>query len=453
MVLFQIDFLRYHRLAKEGSWIVLGQIASILGAVVLVRVLTDRLPPSQYGELALGMTVAGLVNQVVMGGLGQGIGRFYSVSVEKHDLSGYLSASRRLMIYASFAVVLMGVLVIFCLLLLGASRWVGLAGAAVLFALLSSYNSTLNGVQNAARQRAVVAFHGGLNAWLKILLVVGLLAWLGTSSTVVMVGYALSSLVVTASQFLFLRKTIATGAAASGRDVNWQKEIWTYSWPFATWGLFSWAQIASDRWALQAFTGTQEVGLYAVLYQLGYYPISLCTGMVMQFLAPIFYQRSGDATDPQRNAGVHKAVRRITGITLAVTAFACLLGFFFHDLIFRILVSRRYDQISHLLPWMLLAGGLFAAGQTISLKLMSDMKTRIMAPVKIITALCGVAFHFVGAYCYGVAGVVVGGISFAVLYFSCMMILSGRSRTFTVFDHHKTDCTQSPVASGQTITA
>jgi hypothetical protein len=54
---------RVLRLAKEGSWIVIGQISSVLGSLVLVRVLTERLDPAQYGQLALGLTVANLVNQ------------------------------------------------------------------------------------------------------------------------------------------------------------------------------------------------------------------------------------------------------------------------------------------------------------------------------------------------------------------------------------------------------
>ncbi len=77
---------RFQRLAKEGSWIVAGQIATVLGALVLVRVLTEYLEPAQYGQLALGLTVAGLVNQVVMGGVLAGIGRFYSIAAEANDL-------------------------------------------------------------------------------------------------------------------------------------------------------------------------------------------------------------------------------------------------------------------------------------------------------------------------------------------------------------------------------
>jgi len=47
---------RIKRLAKEGSWIVIGQITVIAGALVLVRVLTEYLASAQYGQLALAHT-------------------------------------------------------------------------------------------------------------------------------------------------------------------------------------------------------------------------------------------------------------------------------------------------------------------------------------------------------------------------------------------------------------
>ena len=71
-----VDKARLSRLTREGSWVILGQIASVAGALALVRVLTTYLDPVQFGELALGLTISGLVNQVVMGGISAGIGRF-----------------------------------------------------------------------------------------------------------------------------------------------------------------------------------------------------------------------------------------------------------------------------------------------------------------------------------------------------------------------------------------
>ncbi|MBI5911083.1 MAG: lipopolysaccharide biosynthesis protein [Betaproteobacteria bacterium] len=416
---------RFRRLSKEGAWIVLGQASAVLGSLAGVRLLTELLDPAAYGELALGMTVASLVNQTVLGPLSNGITRFYAPAQERGDLASYLSAVRGLVLAASAVIAIMILLAAAGLLIAGRKEWIAIAGAALVLAGLSGCNAILSGIQNAARQRAIVALHQGIEPWARFLLAAALLLWLGATSTVAMAGYALAVTLVLGSQYVFFRKVIHVNGAVADRS-SWRRQIWTYSWPISIFGTFTWMQLASDRWALERFATTQEVGLYAALFQLGYYPMSIATGMAVQFLVPIFYQRAGDASDYQRNAGVDSLSWRLTGIALGLTGAFFLAALLFHAQIFRLLVAAEYASVSHLLPWMLLSGGVFAAGQTIALNLMSQMKTQIMIAPKLITALLGVALNFALAYWYGISGIVIAGMLFSVAYFVWMAVLAKR---------------------------
>jgi O-antigen/teichoic acid export membrane protein len=422
-ILSYLNTDRFRRLAKEGGWVVVGQVASVLGALVLVRVLTEYLDPSQYGELALGLTIAGLINQVVMGGVIAGITRYYSVAVERGDVPGYLKDSRRLLGYAVLTVGLVAVILITGLIWFDQYQWTGLAFAVVIFSVLSGCNSTLNGVQNAARQRSVVALHSGLEAWLKIGMTICVVLWLGVTSTIVVIGYVLSALCITASQLYFLKQLTKKQhhEPHDQYDNNWLHRIWLYSWPFSAWGIFTWCQQASDRWALQFYATTQDVGHYAVVFQLGYAPIGLLTGMMMLLLGPIFYQRAGDATDHARNASVHNMAWRITGVCLSITGIAFILAFVLHGWLFQYLVASAYRSSSYLLPWVVLAGGIFAAGQILALKLMSEMKSSAMIMAKIVTAIFGVGFNVLGAKYFGIDGVVTSLVIFSVFYFVWML--------------------------------
>ena len=105
---------------RDGGWIVFGQIAAIIGA--LVRVLTEHLDPKQYGQLSLSLTVIGLVSGVVLVGVIPAISRFYPIAVEKQNLPGYLVASRELMIYATAAVIAVGIMLVVGLLWTGCSQ-------------------------------------------------------------------------------------------------------------------------------------------------------------------------------------------------------------------------------------------------------------------------------------------------------------------------------------------
>lgn len=414
---------RFRRLGVEAGCIFAGQVATVAGMLVLVRVLTEYLEPAQYGELALGLAIAGLANQLVIGGAKAGIARFYSVAAEKDDLRGYLQASARLMAYATAAVVAIGIVLMSGLVWFGYSRWLGLTAATLIFSVLNGYNSSLNGMQNAARQRAVVAFHGGLDAWLKILFAVGALLWFGVSSTAVVLGYVLSALLVSVSQLLFLGRRIGPRLKATA-SADWTGRIWAYSWPFSAWGIFSWAQQVSDRWALQTFSSTQDVGLYAVVFQLGYAPIGMATAMMIAFLGPILYQRSGAADDQKRNASVHSIAWKITLGSLGITALGFAAALLLHEWLFGLLVAAEYRSASAYLPWVVLAGGVFAAGQMLSLKLMSEMKSTVMTTAKIVTALLGVCLNALGAAYFGIPGVVGGLLGFSVIFLIWMAWLA-----------------------------
>jgi len=152
--------------------------------------------------------------------------------------------------------------------------------------------------------------------------------------------------------------------------------------------------------------------------------MSMATGMAVQLLTPIFFQRAGDASDSLRNANVSSLSWRLTGFALAATGVFFLLTLCIHRQIFRLFVGNQYASISYLLPWMLLSGGIFASGQTITLNLMSQMKTRAMAKVKITTAVFGILFNYSGAYLFGIKGVVSGGVLFSVFYFLWVAVVS-----------------------------
>ena len=247
----------------------------------------------------------------------------------------------------------------------------------------------------------------------------------GATSAVAMVGYSMAVILVLGSQSVFFLKVFSGQIIVSDKGINWSKQIWSFSWPISIWGIFTWTQLVSDRWALELFSTTQDVGLYAVLFQLGYYPMLVAYGVSIQVLAPIFYQRAGDSSDSRRSDDVSSLSWRLTGFTLGMTGIVFLAALLFHAQIFRIFVATEYASVSYLLPWMILAGGVFAAGETMGLNLLSQMRTHNMMAPKIITSLFGVMLNFAGAYWYGTQGIVIASILFSCSYFLWMTVLSG----------------------------
>ena len=350
---------RVHRLSKESGWILIGQITSVMGTLLIVRVLTQYLAPAEYGDLALGLTLAGLVNQVALGGVTSGIGRFYSVAIEKGDLWGYLRAAKRLMIYATFGVVCIAAALLAGLVAIGQTHWLGLTAAVLIFSVLSGYNSAFSGIQNAARQRAVVAIHSGVDAWLRIGLSILFMRLLGTTSMVVVISYALTALFVMLSQIYFLKHIFYDQRSSSRYLINedWANQIWFFSWPMMVSGLFNWGYYASQRWALQLFVSTAEVGKFYALTQIAYTPILLGGSLFLSLITPILYARGGDLGDQLRLKETYRTVHRSSIVSLFATFILAFISLLLHKMIFNLFLAPGYQVVSIFMPIMVMAAG------------------------------------------------------------------------------------------------
>jgi len=418
---------RFQRLAKEGGWVVAGQVATIVGSLALVRVLTEYLTPVQYGQLALGLTVAALVNQVVMGGIGSSISRFYSIAVEKKNAHQYLKDCFILMLYGTLAAIFIGLFILLGLQLAGYAKWIILAGTVLILSLLEAYSDALNRIQNAARHRAIAAIHGGAVPWVKIFFSLSAMFWLGRSSEVVVFGYVLSMLIVFVSQSFFIRKEILVKVCDSNEKISLIRNMTTYLWPFSIWGGFTWLQQVSDRWALNALVSTKDVGLYAVAFQLSYSPILLLGGVTTTFLAPILYQRSGDAENLDRNNYVHHLVWKVAGLGLLLTIAVFIITSLFHESIFSFFVGETYRKSSWMMPWMVLAAGVFVSGQMIGLKLQSELRSSMLIRPKVGCGILAIILNFVLVYFFHISGAIGALLLVALIYFVWIGVL-GRNR-------------------------
>jgi len=409
------SFRRFQRVGTEFFWILAGHIVSAAGMLLGVRILTEFVTPVTYGEVALGLTLGTLLSQLLFGPLAAAASRFFAPATESDEFSFFLVALLRLVAYATLITVVIACGVSFVLASSGRFAWFWIA--ALGFAILSGYNSILNGLQNAARQRLIVAWHQAVASWGRFVLAVVLVLCLGTESTAVMFGYVLAILVVLFSQHCFFKRTMRINGneVLSDGGPSWETRLLRYAFPFSIWGIFTWGQLVSDRWALELLATTTDVGLYAVLFQVGYYPISTMTGVVVQLVSPIWFQRAGDASEHRRVRPVFERNKELSFFTLAVTSLIFLVVFFFHRQIFSVLVADEYCNVSHLFPWIVMSGGVFASGQILSLNLMTAMRTEFLLAPKIITAVAAIILNFTCSYYFGIKGVV-----FANLVFSCV---------------------------------
>ena len=425
----QVSHFNVKRIGGELFWIALGQAMATIGAFVGVRLMTGFLDPKIYGELALGMTLSNLSSQFLWGPLGSAFSRFFAPNQEAGKIDVYLRSTFILSKWVDFIHLGITGLAILSLWLLGYRHILWLVVGSMLFGLISGHNGNLSGIQNAARQRMVVAWHQGIEYWLRFLIAIAMISLIGAFSSVAMMGYCIASFIIFSSQIWFFKRKIVTlkneNNTTDDDEVHeLTKKMLYYSLPFTFWGIFTWAQMVSDRWAIQFFAGPSDVGLYAVIYQIGYYPIAIMSSLITQLIIPILFSWAGDNSDAPRVQRTQRFTHLIMITILLLTAVASLLAFVLHKQIFLWLVAPAYRQVSVMLPWMILAGGLFTAAQMKAQILLVEMRTRALIAPKIITALCGIGFNFLGAYLMGLKGVVIACIGFSLIYFLWVLYLT-----------------------------
>jgi O-antigen/teichoic acid export membrane protein len=413
-----------NRLGKELLLIGLGQGVAAVGSLVGVRIMTGAVSPTVYGQIALAITFVTLSQQLLVGPLSAALTRFFNFSVERNELPGFLGSSTSLAVRASLMITVFCLAACGYLWLSGNPGTIGLAVFTLVFALLSGINILLDAIQTAARQRAVVAWHQGIGQWLRYLAAVGCVLAAGDHPAAALAGYALSALLVLGSQTYFFQRKISFGGLSKVvGDPAWSDRLLRYAMPFTSWGLFTWLQITSDRWALQTFSSTQSVGFYAVLYQLGYYPLMMLTNVFVQFAEPVLFRQAGDGTEVDRVMRAQANTRRLLIGALILTAVVTLAALIFHGLVFQLLVAKDYRSVSGLLPIMALSGGLFACGQIASMSQLNRGEPQALRRPKIVMGIAGTLFNLAGAYWFGLLGVVLANVTFSALYFLWTLLI------------------------------
>lgn len=430
---------KLRRNLNEVLWVSFGYGLAALGQIAGVRMLTSRLAPSQYGEVALAVTIGLLVQQVVYSPVANGALRFFSPAMEGHWLGQYFSAVHVLarktnLAFAGLSLLALGFLSVH----LGGRLW-PLGAAAFAYAGAFGYTTILNGIQNAGRNRAIVACHGGVAAWLRAGLALGFVLCLGATSANAVWGYAVASMLVLASQWFFFRKLEAdlTHRYSTSQPDTKKKPItamWKYGSPFVAWGVFSWLQSSSDRWVLEVFSSTAAVGRYQALYQVFVQPMIQLSGFAVQLGTPIIFAKAGEGLDKSRLAKVNALTARVVGATLGVTLVFAGLVISGGGGLLGTLVGPQYRSDLWVAPYLVMVGGIYAATQIASIAVMASNDTTKLVLPRVVTTVATIGASAFGAYHYGAPGVIIANVITGTVMLVWILLLSRRIHRSSAHD-------------------
>lgn len=407
------------------AWVLIGQALAFVGSFVGIKVLTTTLGPEGYGQLALGLTIAGLFNMYLYGPLANVVARFYAVYRERGLLAVYFVVLRKAhAAIAVFLAVVAGIVGVVVWLWFG-REWALIGIIAIIYSVVGGVNASFISLQGAIRQRQVVALHQGIDVWLRTALSLLILLLFPARGFSALLGYALGTFITTVSQAHFARKCTefsefwhADGETPEGVGSS-RREFLAYATSFMVFSGFATISMYADRWIIQGVLGANDVGVYAAIYQIAASPVNILFSVANQLMVPIIFERAGAMTTADQAA----ASSRLVFMTVVLSGCAALLlslgGYLFGDLLIKTLTSSHYAQFPQVL-WILIVGlSLFNIGQLLSLKGTYFNTPKVYFWPKAVQALTLLATAYVGAHTLGISGV-----AYAICFSSCIYCIA-----------------------------
>ena len=405
------------QLSFEGLIVSTGKFAGALGSLFIVYILTNNLSPDEYGILNLAMTFSIIINQLLIGPFGAGSIRFFAASVEHKEPNRYVAIIFKIIRKINILIAIIGIFLIVAVSFMKTEvDWTYSIIAVVLFTIGSSYYSIFTGLFLALKKQVTVSLFQGLEPWVKAIFAFICILIFGGSGLIALVGYVIGIAIIAITQKSLFAKIKFEDDSEQRDEVGWEKRVLNYSYPFVIWGVFTAVHLVSDRWVLKTFATLSDVGMYSVVYQLGYFPVILIMSVLVQVITPYFYQMAGIGLDVQRMQKVRSVCKYLLIIPLVLTCFIALALYIMQGFIFTYIVSPEYAQVGYLLPYISIAAGLFATGEATTLILQSESKSSILIRPKVFTAILGVILNAIGGITFGIKGIVFALIIYALIY-------------------------------------
>lgn len=340
--------------SKELSWVAAGYLLNLAGLAAAIKLLTTLLGPLAFGEYALGLAIAGILQGIIYGPISQATMRFFADHKDNGQLTHFFDFLTRLQTKVAVHILVWGGLISFGAAQLFGNNWGMVTITAVLIAVAGGANTTIAAIFSANRDRAAVALYQGVGVVLSTLFsIVAIKLW-GGAGYVALVGSALGALIMATVYFHYLKRAFVL-PALSLRLTNKSddmKEFVAFASPFVLFAVFGSIVNYGDRWMVQAIFRQEYVGIYTVLFLIANTPMNLFGTVVTQFVLPILYSIDPAHDTSRRRARIYRYVLTFSALFLML---GVLVAFLFSEPILALLSSDEFVPY-HKVLWVMALG-------------------------------------------------------------------------------------------------
>ncbi len=407
----------------EFFFTVLDKVFLLFGGFVVLQLLAERMSRESFGAYSLGISIYTIVSMLPFTAFDHAITRYWSTYQVEGAWCDAMAAVVRafLVLFAFYALCVIAVAVSGVVLLAGLEtslHWI------FAFAILEVARISLLNIENARRERAMVAWSNGFIYLSRCLIVLALdqteMLTLGSLFGCFALLSVLNVMWLLAANRVWFA-TVLSASWASSREIL--APIGRFALPMIIWGPFVWAQNMANRWLLGSIHGEGLVADFVAVNAVATLIPTATFGVIWALMTPIIYQRENAQAGATRS--INRTVQPLFGTVLLFGFLVCL---FFDDLIFDIIFTR-YAESSWMLPWLYMPAAAIQWGAYGASELYAGMKTRLLILPNV---LPGLAAFVLGAALISAMnplwGAVANTITTGFLYLVLTMLAISRHR-------------------------
>lgn len=346
------------RLVGEAGWVFVGQALSALGTLVGLRLVTEAVPPSVYGTVALAVGIVALAQGLAAVPLMQAVLRFYP----DFDSAGEHVLLRRALLRSLRLPVAGSLLVLVAVLSVWAwqtAEPLGLGALCGVLFLVEVARSVELTLLNAARDQRMMALLVMADAWARPVAAV-VMVWLAADTAAAVIGGYLFGAIAPLAFFYLLRRSAVVGRSTAV-EAPAANRLWTYAKPLVPLPVVGWISGQADRYLLASLVGLQPAGIYAAVYGLASRPFLMLAAGIELALRQVYYGyvSAGNRAEERRTFWLWLAAS--LGASLSLLLAIAL----FHRPIAALLLAAEYRVHSALMIWIAAGYVLAAATQVV----------------------------------------------------------------------------------------
>ena len=421
-----------------------SKIIPAIVAFISIPIITRLFSPADYGDYILVLSTFTILTTLV-GWISMSIIRFYPLYKKNKKIDIFYGT-----VLKCLFVSISGISILVLIILLASKNhisqniynlmWVGLGG----FILLSIFQTLLN----LLRAKRLVGWYSVFSSWQSIgVYIIGLGLILGLNFGI---GGLLWGVILSISIIIpwIWKKALGKFFLFKNKfSFHLSRKMAIYSLPLVMGNLAAWLLSLSDRYVLNFFKGSQEVGIYSASYMIGEKSIILLTSLFLLASRPIvikIWENEGKAKTQQF---LNNITRYFLIICLPATIGLCILS----KPIINILVAHEYIEGYQILSFIVFGGFFLGLSQRFNTVLCLYKKTKYIMWSLLMGGLINLVLNFIFIPKYGYIAAAVTTLIGYIVMLLAMIYFSRKFFTWKFPFKTLTKCTLASVTMGTGI--